>query len=204
MTTRNRWSMLLVLVLVANLVLAGGPRVDEAYACSCAMTRSTEESFQRADAVFSGKVREIGQLPAPPDGSTALTMPYLNPVTFDVGEAWKGVSTESAVVHGEGPEASCGIDFDKDETYLVFAYHSREAQTSPLQTDFCGATEQIDVETARQMLGPPPDTLPKTGGVAPTPVKNGAASVYAAPAIILALALAGTLLARRIASGPRR
>ncbi len=181
----------LLMALVMTVLLAATFNVHAAYACSCAGPWSTEESFRKADAVFSGEVADIGRLPAQPDGSTTLRMPYLNPVNFEVGEAWKGVSRNPVVVHGQGPEASCGIDFDEGEMYLVFAYHSREAENSPLQTDFCGATEQTDVETARQMLGPPTDSLPETGGIAADHAEQGldgkfvAASVVALSALLL-------------------
>lgn len=92
-----------------------------------------------------------------------MTMPFLNPVTFDVKEAWKGVSGESAVVHGQGPSPSCGLDFEKGETYLVFAGHVGEGEDRALQTDSCGNTSPASVETARNILGPPPESLPETG-----------------------------------------
>ena len=104
------------------------------------------------------------------------------------------------IVHGEGPGASCGIDFDRGETYLVFAYHSREAGDGPLQTDLCGATEQVDAETARQMLGPPPTTLPETGGVSSERAGRWPDETYAvAAAIIVAALAAGALFWRRAA-----
>lgn len=194
---------LLILALAANLVLFTGPGAGGAYACSCAGTWSTEESYRRADAVFSGEVVEVEESPAPSDGTTTLAMPRLNPVSFDVGEAWKGVSGDAAIVYGEGPEVSCGIDFDRGETYLVFAYNSREAEDSPLQADFCGATEQVDVETARQMLGPPA-TLPETGGVSPKHAQRGPNEAYAAVTTVFAALAAGVFLARGLARGRKR
>lgn len=196
------WPYLLAFVLVVNLALAAGPWTERAYACSCAGTSSSEEALQSSDAVFSGKVLEVGKLPPEPPGSTTMPMPFLNPVTFDVGEAWKGVSGSSVIVHGEGPEPSCGIDFDRGETYLVFAHHTREARDSPLQTDFCGATEQVDAEVARQMIGPPPATLPETGGISSERTERWSDETYAVAATIaLATLAAGVFFARRAARG---
>jgi hypothetical protein len=105
--------------------LAGGPYVDTAHACSCAGSWTYEEALRRSDAAFSGEVAGIGGLPPPEiesnDGGMA---PFLAPVTFDVNEAWKGVQIELVVVYGQGPSASCGLDFERDDTYLVFAYHT--------------------------------------------------------------------------------
>lgn len=130
-------------------------------------------------------------------------MPYPNPVTFDVAEAWKGVPENSVVVYGEGSEASCGIDFDEGETCLVFAYHSGDTEESPLQTDFCGATEQVDLETARQILGPPAD-LPDTGGIASEVGRIHAGVAYGAAAVAVSLAFLGGFWSRRMRGRSKR
>lgn len=163
---RQVWAYFLTLALSANLLVAGGPFATTAHACSCAGFSSTEEAFRTSDAVFFGEAVEVGKLPSRPAGGTTFAMPYLAPVTFEVQGSWKGVSGASAVVRGQGPEASCGINFERGETYLVFAY--RAGSEGPLQTDLCGATSAASGEIARNLLGPPqntsPETLPETGG----------------------------------------
>lgn len=195
---RKRWPLLLSLVLIANVVLAAGPGAGGAYACSCAGgSSSSEEALRRSDAVFSGEVVKLGELPPVPPGTTTMTMPYLDPVTFDVKGSWKGVTGESVVVHGQGPSASCGLDFERGETYLVFA--GRAGGDGALQTDYCGHTFAASEETARNILGPPPETLPETGGVAPERAEKRAAPAYLAPTA--AFVLVGLLLVRRASRG---
>ena len=106
-----------ILALLGNLVLAAGPYAGEAHACSCAGTGSTEEALRRSTAVFSGEVVEVEGPSMGQVEPTDLGMPLLGPVTFDVKAAWKGVSGESVVVHGQGPGVSCGLDFERGETY---------------------------------------------------------------------------------------
>ena len=184
----------------------GGPWAGEAYACSCAGRSLTSEgALRESDAVFSGEVVDIGRLPLPEEGITTLQMPGLNPVTFDVKESWKGVSGGSAVVHGQGPAPSCGLDFERGETYLVFAGRVGEGADGALQTDYCGNTLPASEETARNILGPPPTgSLPETGGVPPDSTKRDVRSSYTAPAAMLTLALAGALLVGRAGRGRRR
>ena len=185
--------MLLVPVLVANLVLAGGPWAGEASACSCAGgSSSPEEALRESDAVFSGEVVDIGRLPPLEEGSMTVQMPDLNPVTFDVKESWKGVSGGSAVVHGQGPAPSCGLDFERGETYLVFAGRGGEGDGA-LQTDYCGNTFPASEETARNILGPPPTgSLPETGGPGVFPL-----GVMAAAGAVLALLTSAALVRRQ-------
>jgi hypothetical protein len=83
----------------------------------------------------------------------------LGPVTFEIQEAWNGVSGNSVVVYGQGPGASCGIDFERGETYLVYAYRT----DGDLGTDFCGRTKPLpysgsDVSELNASRGSLPDT----------------------------------------------
>ena len=162
--TRVRAGYVLLALLLGFSLVAGGAR--PAYACSCAGTSDTDEEFQRSDAVFAGEVVEVGELSVERAGPPGPGMPLLAPVTFDVEGAWKGVSGDSAVVHGQGPGPSCGLDFERGETYLVFAGRAGEDENGPLQTDLCSSTRQSSVETASNMFGPPADELPETGGPA--------------------------------------
>lgn len=112
MASPRRRIWCLIFVLIANFLLMGGPQAGKVYACSCAETRDVEESFEKSAAIFSGRVvKAEGAAPVPPDGDD----PFLGPVTFEVEEAWKGASEGSVVVYGQGPEPSCGIDFERGE-----------------------------------------------------------------------------------------
>lgn len=188
--------------LVASLLLTGGPWAGEAYACSCAGgSSSPEEALRKSDAVFSGEVVDTGKLPPLDDGITTMTMPFLDPVTFDVKASWKGVSGESAVVHGQGPAPSCGLNFERGETYLVFAGRVGEGA---LQTDYCGNTFPASEETARNILGPPTGTLPETGGVSPEGAEQEVGPTLVAATAALASLVAGVIFASRVVRGPGR
>lgn len=184
----------LILALAANLVLAGTLGAGGARACSCAGTSSTDEALRTSDAVFSGEVAEVragGEIPIDEAGGSGPAA-FLDPVAFEVKESWKGVSEASVVVRGHGPEASCGLDFDEGETYLVFAYRVGEGDGGPLATDFCGATSEASQETALEMLGPPEGSLPDTGG-RPVSLAVGPALVAAAALLAVFSALVAAL-----------
>jgi hypothetical protein len=182
----------LAVALVVNSLLLGGPRADEAHACTCAETRGVEETFERSSAVFSGKATKVEEFsPGSPETGDALL--GLGPVTFEVQEAWKGASGDSVVVYGQGPGVSCGLDFERGETYLVYAYRI----DGDLGTDYCGRTKPLsyagsDVSELNDSRG----SLPETGGPRiPAPVQ-----------VTIAFGAAAALLAAvaRAARGPRR
>lgn len=204
MTIPKMRPYLLILALFGNLALAAGPYAGGAHACSCMGGWSTEEEFRRSTAVFSGEVVEVEELPTGEWDLTDPGMLPLGPVTFDVNAAWKGVEGNSVVVSGQGPGASCGLDFERGETYLVFAGGSGRHGDGPLQTGLCSATRQASEETARNMFGPPTDTLPETGGVPFEGTGWGTGPNLAVATVVLASLAAGALLASRGASGSDR
>ncbi len=193
---------LLILALVGNLALAAGPYAGGAHACSCAGGWSTEEEFRRSTAVFSGEVVEVGKLPMEQVGPTDPGVPLLAPVTFDVTGAWKGVTGDTVVVHGQGPGPSCGLNFERGETYLVFAGARGRSEEGPLETGLCSSTRQASEETARNLFDPTTGSLPETGGIPHESPKRGEGSRLAAAAG--ASLVVGALLIRRAVRGSRR
>lgn len=180
----------LAAALVANVVLAGTLHVREAYACSCVGVPNAEEALRSSDAVFWGEAVGIER-----QNVTSSAPPFLGQVTFDVREVWKGVSDERVVVYGQGMEASCGLDFDKGETYLVFAYHVGKGGDGPLETGLCTATGALpNVEAAPAALGPPTGELPGTGGLGVP--SFGGVLTFAAAVVFGSLALTGVVLYR--------
>ncbi len=145
----------LALASVANLLLAATFGAQEAHACTCAPPPGVEEALQRADAVFSGKV--IGGL--------------AGPTTFDVEEAWKGVSENQVTVDGRqssdpGVVTSCDLNFRGGERYLVYAGRGGQGEDALLQTSLCSRTKLLSkAEADLQALGPAALTLP--GSVEP-------------------------------------
>ena len=187
----NRMVGFLAVALVANLVLASTLHVREAHACSCAGVASVEEEMRDSDAVFWGEAVSV-EKQEPASGSAP---PSLGPVTFDANEVWKGVSRGRVTVNGQGFEASCGLDFDKGKTYLVFAYHAGKGEDGPLQTNLCTSTAALsDVEAAPAALGPPGDSLPDTGG--PDAPSIGEGLIAAGAAVFASLVLTGVILSR--------
>jgi hypothetical protein len=182
----------LAVTLVVNSLLLGGPRAGEAYACTCAETRGVEEALERSSAVFSGKATKVEEFSSesPETGDALLG---LGPVTFEVQEAWKGASGDSVVVYGQGPGISCGLDFERGETYLVYAYRI----DGYLGTDYCGRTKPLSYAGSDiSELKASRDSLPETGGPRiPIPVQ-----VMIAAGAAAALLAVAALAARR----PRR
>lgn len=179
----------LAAALVVNLVLASTLHVREARACSCAGGFSVQEELRDSEAVFWGEAVSVEE-----QGFTSSVPPFLGPVTFEVRESWKGVSQEQVIVHGQGHEASCGLDFDEGKTYLVFAYHVGKGEDGSLETGLCTATAALsEVEAAPAALGPPTGQLPDTGG--PDAWSFGDDLTAAAVVVLGLLVLTGVLLA---------
>jgi hypothetical protein len=188
--TRMRLGFL-IFALAVNLLLAGTSNLRNAHACSCASV-PLEEHLRTSDAVFSGEVVGIDQ-----NDLSSGAGPQLGKVTFDVSDVWKGVSEEPVAVYGKGPEATCGIDFEEDESYLVYAHRSNE--DDPLETYLCDATKPLAAaERDLRLLGPPDTTLPGTGG---SILSIG--DVTTAAATFALLALASALVVWRLRRGER-
>ena len=100
------------------------------------------------------------------------------------------------IVHGQGHEASCGLDFDEGKTRLVFAYHVGKGEDGPLETGLCTSTAALsEVEAAPAALGPPAGQLPDTGG--PDVRSFGDDPTAAAVVVFASLVLTGVILARQ-------
>lgn len=179
--TRRMW--LLAVALVANSLLLGGTQAGEAFACSCAGEESTEEAFQRADAVFSGEMVRGGIEDPDPEDDTMI-----GGIQFRVLDAWKGVPGESVVLYGQEAAyygkleegemvvaSSCAYTFEEGESYLVYA----SRQEDGLQTGLCDRTMPLtEAERDLDVLGPPADRLTETGGP-PLPFAGVLAAVAA-------------------------
>jgi hypothetical protein len=176
-TVRIRAGILAV-ALVVNVFVAGTFGARSAHACSCAMV-SLEKEIKMSDAVFSGEVASV----EPDKVAPGVRPPSLGRVTFDVKEAWKGISGGSAAVYGQGPGVSCGINFDEGRSYLVYAYRSNGE--SSLHTDLCTATKPLEnADGDLRVLGSPEDPLPDTGGYGVS-LLEGAATFVAVPALLV-------------------
>src|SRR5262245_11768477 len=120
-----------LLLLSALFVLH--PRL--AHACSCAGPTLPCDATWRADAVFIGRVTELGP------GDLANTS-----VRFVI-ERWVHGATTSEMVLENGP-GNCSLPFTLGDRYIVYAY--RNLQTGMLTTSMCTRTRRVDDPRARE------------------------------------------------------
>ena len=120
-----------------------------AFACSCSPslfgeteTQRIEAAYEKAQAVFSGKVLKIKK---------SKSFNELQ-VTFRVSETWKGATTERIVVTTESLCCSgCPYNFNVGKTYLVYAY---TWEGSALGTNQCTRTKKMsEAERDLKVLG---------------------------------------------------
>lgn len=110
------------------VMLAGLWPFASADACSCVPPPPPQEAFERADAVFAGKVKEIRKTR---NGKE---------VWFDVSRTWKGVDqTQVWVVTGMGG-GDCGYPFTAGVEHLVYA----NDRSGGLTTSICHRTAILD------------------------------------------------------------
>lgn len=157
-------SVLLALVMSLLLVTVD---VGPAYACSC-VDVPLKNDIRRSDAVFSGEVRSIHEDATAGGGGMAAP----GRIAFAVEDSWKGVTTETVDVYGQGDGVNCYNLFEEGEAYLIYASRAKEAD-APLKNIGCGETKPLaGAEPDLRLLGPPVDELPETGGPAPSAVSG--------------------------------
>lgn len=160
-TRMRAGSVLLALVMSLLFVTLD---VGPAYACSC-MGVPLKNDIRDSDVVFSGEVRSIDEEVTVGGGMMAAP----GRISFAVEDSWKGVTTETVDVYGQGDGANCYNLFEEDEAYLVYASRAKEAD-APLKNIGCGETKPLaGAEEDLRLLGPPVDELPETGGPAVLP-----------------------------------
>jgi hypothetical protein len=136
----NARKLMVVFSLAVSLLLVS----SRSFACSCAAFPADEAeavaiAYGRADVVFVGIVTSVKkrfQLPLP-----------VRDATFDVSQAWKGVSEfDGTVVRSAIGEIACGYKFRKGSSYLVFA--NWVPDQGVLWTNMCELTrEESKAET---------------------------------------------------------
>lgn len=110
---------------------------ESAFACSCAEVSPTE-AFNKSEAVFVGKVLESKQERIQ-DGIVG-GISYRDANLFEVAEIWKGSNQSQMIIYEAGAEASCGIEFELGETYLVYTYKNDDGE---LLTGLCNRTIEV-------------------------------------------------------------
>lgn len=179
-------SVLLALVMSLLLVTLD---VGPAYACSC-MDVPLKNDIRDSDAVFSGEVRSIDEEVTVGVGVMAAP----GRISFAVEDSWKGVTTETVDVYGQGDGADCYNLFEEDEAYLVYASRAKEAD-APLKNIGCGETKPLaGAGDDLQLLGPPAGELPETGGPSPS-------VVLGVSIVVAGLLMSGVIFARQHTRG---
>ncbi len=211
----------LAAALAANLLLVSTFGAQPAHACSCSPPSSAkEERLQKADAVFSGVVVDVGtgvsplelnSRTLPPLPLLPSQLPFLIQLpfllqwehedlvtSFDVEESWKGVSEEPVVVRIDYEPSSCYDDVHEGERYLVYAHRNQDGN-GPLSasTHICwrSASKLLYSEKALQALGPAERVFPESADTT-TPTSgfgSGPAPVVVASGALLFVAAVGAL-----------
>ncbi len=113
-----------------------------AQACSCMAPPAPKIALEKSAAVFVGRVASVEKS----DGG--------NTYQFAVSKQWKGVDGNTAAVVSATDSAACGINFDADRDYLVYAFKN-EGDTQ-LRTNLCSRTKRAaDAATDLAELGAP-------------------------------------------------
>lgn len=122
----------LLLAFIIGILSFQAPQ--QAHACSCAMPRSTQESIDETEVIFSGTVESVGA-----SGEMQFG------VTMTVDEDWKGLEASErseVTVYTANNSAACGYAFEEGGEYLVYGY--RDAETDVVRVGLCSATKPLD------------------------------------------------------------
>ena len=132
---------------IALLFVAGSVPLSAqpCWACSCApryegQTRQEyrEQQADRADVVFTGRVRSIER------GSTWVE------VRFWVGRKYKGTNREKLTISTSSSGASCGYSFKDGKRYTVFGYGDGPRNYS---TGMCTGTQRGRIDPEKYGFG---------------------------------------------------
>lgn len=122
-------TILLFIVITVSVSFPG----KKVFACSC-VSGDAKEKLERSTAVFVGKVIDKGRTKKSNNGP-------IRKYTFAVDKTWKGVKDRHITIYSyDGDSASCGFEFDRGQTYLVFSYQDKD---NSLQTNLCSGNIPI-------------------------------------------------------------
>lgn len=132
--------------LIACLAMLSLP----AMACNCANSFSPQAQLDASSAVFSGKVVRIKWYEKTLQRMNRMNAYQIMIVTFQPSRVWKGQSMPEIDVETPDPENDdCGVDFKKDQEYLVYAVMKQR-----LETDACARTKLLSkADEDLQVLG---------------------------------------------------
>jgi hypothetical protein len=187
------------------LVVAGVVIAPPASACSCAGIPTTKESFDRADAVFTGSL--VSRQVTHPDGDIHSSGdPAVH--VFAVDAVFKGDVHERQYVVSPDSGASCGLELSGDGPFVVFATKASGTANSPLTGHedqyaafLCGGTGPADAAVEAELgvlAGAPATPLPGDDVPRTTGIRSAVSWAPAAAwGVIGALLVVGLVLRRR-------
>ena len=113
-----------------------------AQACSCIAPPAPEVALGNSAAVFVGRVTSVEK------------SDFSNKYQFSVSKQWKGVQGNAVSIVSATSSAACGINFDEDRDYLVYAYKNEGEEQ--LRTNLCSRTARAaDAASDLAALGAP-------------------------------------------------
>jgi hypothetical protein len=190
-------------VTALALALASSAWVPVARACKCMMP-TPQAARDASTAVFEGRVTEVKLVAGEAEGMGRKQ------ATLKIVRTWKGSKAdETLVVETPESSAACGIDFEKDTSYFVYA---TKDEAGKLQAGSCGRTRamsQASDDLAAFGAGvtpvkvePKEPTPAPNKNVAPAPKSGGcggsaSASSTAHGSLLFFPALASVFAARR-------
>ena len=123
-----------------------------AKACSCAPLPAPAIALKEAKAVFVGRVTSIQKDKLQQE------------VGFDVIKIWKGISKNTATILTATNRAACGVNFEKNEKYLVYAFKNQGDEN--LRTNLCTRTRPLTTaDDDLNALGAPVFEAPRQDGI---------------------------------------
>lgn len=105
-----------------------------ASACSCAPPPAPKVALANSAAVFIGRVTSVEK------GE------FSNKFQFAISKQWKGIKGKTASIVTATNSAACGINFDSDRDYLVYAFKTEG--DDQLRTNLCTRTKRAAGATA--------------------------------------------------------
>jgi hypothetical protein len=116
--------------LVALCAVLSAPT---AHACKCAAPDSPTAALASSAAVFEGQVTKV----TPIDEHDIA-------VELKVVRRWKNADVEKILVRTHSDQAACGVGFESDQSYLVYAQGPATDALPGLQVSRCGRTRPIN------------------------------------------------------------
>jgi hypothetical protein len=126
--------------IILFLILLAGAAVGQTQECDCEEGATVEEFQQKADLIFEGKLIH----------ATTNWMSGGMKYTFLVNQYWKKRVDSLVFVNADFEESACGLPFEKDQIYLVYA-----TKGFSVKTNRCSGTKKLaEAETDLAFLGP--------------------------------------------------